>query len=70
VQLEVEIEKEKEAEVEAAAAMKVDSAAQNGDGSEEQTVSGSNASSSEVNGVVKSEMVAGTVHGDVKMEGQ
>ena len=80
MQLEVEIEKEKrerEAEVEAAAAMRVDSVAQNGDGSEEQTVSGSNSSEVNgdgVNGVVRSEVTAATApvrgDGDSKMEGQ
>ena len=89
VQLEVEIEKEKrekekEAEAEALAAMKIDSAAQNGNGGDgEQMVSGSDANSSEVggdgaNGVGKSETVGGAVRssasqvrgdGDVKMEG-
>ena len=64
VQLEVEIEKEKkekekEAEAEAAEAMKVDSAARNGN--EEQTIPGSNG--------VKSEMTTVTVDGDIKMEG-
>ena len=70
VQLEVEIEKEKkereEAEAEAAATMKVDSAGQNGDGNEEQTVSGS----SEANGVPVVPVLASRVRGDVdvKME--
>lgn len=81
VQLEVEIEKEKrekekEAEAEAAAAMKVDSAVQNGNGSEEQTHS----NPSEVNGdsvgktEVKGDGAAAAVppaHGgvDAQMEG-
>jgi len=86
VQLEVEIEKEKkekerDAEVEAAAAMRVDSAVQNGNGGEEQMVSGSNSSEvngSGVNGVV-SETTAAMVSvpvplirgdGDARMEGQ
>ena len=70
MQLEVEIEKEKkereEAEAEAAAAMKVDSAGQNGDGNEEQTVSGS----SEANGVPVVPVLTSRVRGDldVKME--
>ena len=81
VQLEMEIEKEKrekekEAEAEAAAAMKVDSAVQNGNGSEEQTDSnppeanGDNVGKSETKG----DGAAATVPpvrtgGDAQMEG-